>query len=828
MARRKKIIAIMFTSLANYKKLVKNDSKLALELLNEHDKILSKIIKEFFGNIIKHITESIFIEFPSATDATNCALKIQSDLELLNRSNPKDFQIVVSCGIHMAEVYEKDGDLFGDGINLAARIKSLTTRDEILTTQAVYNSIRSEKNIFVRDIGRVVLKNIDDPERVFKIYSTKSRLELETHDLIIQGMKSRGIIFYDYQSQSQDHIDICMHYIQNLGDKESEFLCYGITDDINKALGQINGLQTQSITKIIKLKELSDLNDLIEKYDVDYILNGSFMKIGNQIRLSVSMNNISNGTELWTDTWECKDKDLPDIKNKILIKILDSIGIKIPKAIKSKSTKHAIMPEAYELHTKGKFALINATNNTDLEIARSLFKKAYEFQESYIVARVDYARVSYQLREYEQAMKILEDAEAHAKKDNDLRGLVDVHKVFGIIYKSLGKYMQAIDSLSEALRIVVGDNGAYDKSEQNIQEGDVLSTLGQCYTQTSNYNKGISALKRSIKLGRAENKITSILVPLSNLGITYKRIGDYAKAIALQKETIQILKENNLKLYLGRTIMNYANLLYYIGKVDEAEKKYLEAIEFCVAFNSLPDLGLIYRHLGLVELNKSNPNSAIKYFLKANKTHKEAKHQIAIEPTTMFLAQAYLQNEDLENASKHIQQAIILTNRRRHSDQDGHWSEYYTLPPRCVEALINCHINNELILNQNNLNQLLDEIIHLHQDKHTSRELWWLAKGYFILNNLDKAHQCQKLAQDNIYKKAERIRDKAIRKDYLKLPPLHKEIFMKLTTDNIIAKEQKEEENKIDHIFKFCPSCGFNNDNSFKFCPGCGGTLVKS
>jgi len=538
------------------------------------------------------------------------------------------------------------------------------------------------------------------------------------------------------------------------------------------------------------------------------------------------MHNTSSGQELWKDKWESEDKQLSAVQNKILTKILDSIGIEIPKSMKSKSTKHDINPEAYAFFTKGKFTFINAKNNTDLEIARSLFKKAFESQESYVVAKVQYARVSYQLREYKKAIKILEDAEVEAKKINDLKGMVDIYKNKGLINKSLGKYEEAIVASSEGLRIVVSDdNDIWTQSEKNLQESVILSNLGQCYTQTTNYNKAISVLKRSIKLFRIENKIERILVPLSNLGLTYKRIGDYAKAIDLQEETIKILKENNMKLYLGRTIMNYANLLYYIGKVEEAEKKYLEAIDLCEAFNSLPDLGLIYRHLGLVELNKNNPNSAITYLLKANITHKEAKHPIAIESTTTFLAQAYLQNKDLKNASKYIKQAIILTNRRKHADTQNNWSEYWTLPARCVDALINCHLDIKSISNQSNLDQLFNEISTLHKDKHKSRELWWLAKGYFTINNLDKAYKCQKLAQDDIYKKAERIRDKGVRQDYLTLPHLHKEIFMKLTKEKVIEKKETEEANKINNVFKFCPSCGFNNDNIFKFCPSCGGSL---
>ena len=169
------------------------------------------------------------------------------------------------------------------------------------------------------------------------MYSSKSRFKSETLDIVIQSMKSRGIIFFDHQSTAQEHIDICMHYIQNLGDKDSEFLCYGITDDINKALTKIDGLQTPSIKTIVNSKEISDLDDLIKKYDVDYIIRGDFMKISNQMRLSISMHNTSSGKELWLEKWECQDQGLQDIQNKILIKVLDSIGIEAPKTIKLKS-----------------------------------------------------------------------------------------------------------------------------------------------------------------------------------------------------------------------------------------------------------------------------------------------------------------------------------------------------------------------------------------------------------------------------------------------------------------------------------------------------------
>ena len=117
----------------------------------------------------------------------------------------------------MAEVYEEGGDLFGDGINLAARIKSVAYSNEILTTQAIYNSIRSEKNIFIRDIGRVVLKNIQDPERIFKIYINKVQYNNETLDIVIPNMKSRGVQFFDYKDKQSSNLSVGMHYVLNLG-----------------------------------------------------------------------------------------------------------------------------------------------------------------------------------------------------------------------------------------------------------------------------------------------------------------------------------------------------------------------------------------------------------------------------------------------------------------------------------------------------------------------------------------------------------------------------------------------------------------------------------
>ena len=825
MAQRKKIVAIMFTSLIKYPDLVKKDKKLALEILNEHDALLEKVIHEYYGNIIKHINESIFIEFPSATDATNCALEIQNKLKTFNDGSPKDFQINVGIGIHMSEVYEEDGDLFGDGVNLAARIKSLASETEILTTQAVYNSIRSEKNIYIKDIGRVALKNIHDPERIFKVYNNKIQFDSESLDALINNMKNRGINFFDYKKAKGQNIKIAMHYINNLGSKDDEFFCFGITDSINIELNKIKNIATPPTANILKFKDIEDPSSIGNELNVDYILQGSLMKMDKQFRLSINMTNTINSNELWSEQWEGTTDNLSQIKNEILVKILDEVGAEIPDELQQASTKkQEVNADAYELLMKGKYAFLNAKNATDLDIAAALFKQSFESQPSYITARNYYAMIIFRLKKHELAINSLEEAENIGKQNKDDMGLCQIYNTFGSIYKQMGKYSKAINYLKEGLRLATN-------IEELTQEATLLNTLGQCYTQMSNPEKAIDYLKRSIKIKRQQDRPIELANSLGNLALVYRRIGDYAKAISLWEESIEITQTNNIQYQLGRSIMNYANLLYYIGRTDRAHQKYLEALELCQQFNNFAEVGIIYRHLGLIELNNTNPEQAIKYLLKANKTHQDTKHQIAMDATTLFLAQAYLQNDDLDNASKYINQAVMLTNRRRHADKTQSFDEYYTLPSRCVQALINAKSND---YNKDDFDNILKEIKTLHQDKHKGRELWWLSQAYYLIKDYKSSQECQKLAQEELYRKAERIRDKKIRQDYLQLPPLHKEIFMKI--EDVLSNDKIDKSTLDDNatnteennLYKFCPGCGFNNEKLFKFCPSCGAALLSN
>ena len=229
---KKKLAAVMFCKFVDYDKYVQNDKKLAIKILSDYDSVITKNVKKFSGRLIKNINETVFAEFPSSTDAVRCAISIHYNFKKENSQNPDTYQIHGKIGIHMGEVYEKDGDLFGDGVNLAARIQPIAETDGTVCTQSVYNAIRSDNTIFLRDMGRIALKNIQDPERVFKIYKDKNEFNKETASELTEKLIEAGVDLFDRKSGKESVTPIAVSYIKNLGSSEDDFFCYGITEDL--------------------------------------------------------------------------------------------------------------------------------------------------------------------------------------------------------------------------------------------------------------------------------------------------------------------------------------------------------------------------------------------------------------------------------------------------------------------------------------------------------------------------------------------------------------------------------------------------------------------
>jgi len=188
--QRRKLAAIMFTDIYGYSRLMSQDEQRAIAMLAEHDRLTEGVIHSFEGRILKRMGDAIFADFNSSVDALRCAIKIQEELRAYNQGKKENERILIRIGLHEGDVIVMGDDLFGEGVNVAARLEPLADPGGICVSEALYQSVRNSTPIEAIRVGQVELKNILQRYTIYKIPSpyppvprpeTKHPLPAEAH-----------------------------------------------------------------------------------------------------------------------------------------------------------------------------------------------------------------------------------------------------------------------------------------------------------------------------------------------------------------------------------------------------------------------------------------------------------------------------------------------------------------------------------------------------------------------------------------------------------------------------------------------------------------------
>ena len=828
---KKKLAAVMFCKFVDYDKYVQNDKKLAIKILSDYDSVITKNVKKFSGRLIKNINETVFAEFPSSTDAVRCAISIHYNFKKENSQNPDTYQIHGKIGIHMGEVYEKKGDLFGDGVNLAARIQPIAETDGTVCTQSVYNAIRSDNTIFLRDMGRIALKNIQDPERVFKIYKDKNEFNKETASELTEKLIEAGVDLFDRKSGKESVTPIAVSYIKNLGSSEDDFFCYGITEDLILDISKAKRMRVPKINEVIKFKDSTlDSYSIGKELNVDFLIEGNIMKVGDKFKLSMHFSNIKNSSLIWDKSWEGKANNIQSIRSEIAIKVLESIGLDIPQSLLDNLDKEdKISPEAYELFIKAKYTNFKARSTTDREISQDLFKKAIKIEPNYVEARYNYAMTMFQNNQYERAVDILDDAMLIAKKERDNSGMAGINNCYGIIYARWAKYNNALNYFEKALELRA-------KEDNLDEESKLLQNIGLVHSQNVQLEKALDYYNRALDIKRELDDKRGIATTLYNTSLVYRRIGDFYKAINYSIEAIDIFQELNVKMY-DSILKTYLGMYrVFMGQYENAEKDIREALDICQNMNDVNSLGMCHRALGIMYLDQKKWNKSQYHFKTAMSNHKKAEHRSAYEGTIVFLATAYYYEGQYDKAKEFIDKAVLITSRRKDVS-------FYDTTSRAVQMLVKSKMN---LCKESDIDKLAKEIIDSSSERENNRECLYISQTYLNVGNQKKADKFQKLCKSGLLKSAEKISDDNYRSDYLSTY-MHKQML----NDKAVPYNTEQEVKKskplkvvaktnptLDYnssicpqygtYFNFCPNCSYNNTkNDFKFCPDCGTSLTK-
>jgi TolB-like protein/class 3 adenylate cyclase len=380
----RRLAAIMAVDVVGYSRLMGIDEEGTLAGLKAIRRELSDPkIAEHRGRIVKTIGDGLLVEFASVVDAVRCAVEVQQEMAGRNADVPVDKRIVFRFGIHQGDIIIDDGDIFGDGVNLAARLEGLAKPGGICVSRVVRDEIRDKLDFAFDDMGEQNLKNITRPMRVFAVnIGTRTSRPTEA------GTRAIGPMTEPAPPALPDKPSIAVLPFQNMsGDPEQEYFADGMVEEIITALSRIGWLFVIARNSSFTYKgKAVDIKQVGRELGVRYALEGSVRKAANRARITAQLIDAMNGVHLWANRFEGSLEDIFDLQDQVAASVVGTIAPRLEQAeIVRAKRKPTESLDAYDYYLRGIAALhaLFAGSRESVEEALQLFYRAIELDREF-------------------------------------------------------------------------------------------------------------------------------------------------------------------------------------------------------------------------------------------------------------------------------------------------------------------------------------------------------------------------------------------------------------------------------------------------------------
>ena len=385
-----KLAAIVFTDIVGYTSITQENEQKAWQLVQKHEKAIESITKEYGGEVLNYYGDGSLSTFPSVTDAIEAAGRVQEKMQ----EEPK---VPLRIGIHLGEIYFKDGKFLGDGINIASRIQSEAEEGQIYISEAIYQTAKNKPNFTFEEVGISQLKNVDRPVKIHRVQVSqflgassvkKSKKRHWIYWLAAIVIIAGATFFVGQQSSTSStrsaeqipSILILPFEDQNPEDEESLF-GLGIADEVRSKLSGIQQLDVKSRSSAMFLKDKNwTAKDIADKFDVQYILEGSTRQNQNRINLNLSLINAELDKVIQPIEYQTSlNQDFIVIQNELAQIIISLIKIKLlPEEEKNLARVETENLAAYKYYLMGKYFMGQSSMSESLTKAEQYFKKAIQ------------------------------------------------------------------------------------------------------------------------------------------------------------------------------------------------------------------------------------------------------------------------------------------------------------------------------------------------------------------------------------------------------------------------------------------------------------------
>jgi TolB-like protein len=380
MAETRKLAAILAADVVGYSRLAGSDEDRTLARLRGlRSDLIDPAIAAHHGRTVKRTGDGVLIEFRSVVDAVRCAIEMQNGMVERNAGLPPERRIEFRVGIHLGDVVEEsDGDLMGDGVNIAARLEGMAKPGAICLSEDAYRQVKSRLDLAVSDLGATQLRNIAEPVRVYS-------LEVGRPAQVTQPVAS-----------TPPRLSIVVLPFANLsGDPEQEYFVDGVTESLTTDLSRISGsfVIARNSAFTYKRKHI-DVKQIGRELNVRYVLEGSVQRGGNRMRMNVQLIDAETGNHLWAERFDKPLTDLLDMQDEIVARLARQLNTELATA-EARRAERAALPDSMDLYFQGQASANKGSNPENMAQARRFYERALALDPNNIEALVGIAQIDF-------------------------------------------------------------------------------------------------------------------------------------------------------------------------------------------------------------------------------------------------------------------------------------------------------------------------------------------------------------------------------------------------------------------------------------------------
>jgi len=542
---KRKLRAILSADVQGYSRLMGDDEVATVKTITEYRKTLTSLVNQYHGRVVDSPGDNVLSEFGSVVDAVQCAVEIQNILKAKNEDLPENRRMIFRIGVNLGDVIQEGDRIYGDGVNIAARIESLADGGGICISGTAYDQIENKLALGYNFVGEHSVKNIAKPVRVYKVPMEpgdvgKKRAPKQGKKLaivvlallILTGVAAAIWNFYPGPATAPGKPSIAVLPFDNLsGDPKQEYFSDGITEQIISGLAKAPRLfviaRNSSFTykgKPVKIQQVA------RELGVRYVLEGSVQKLGNRVRITAQLIEAKTGKHIWSEHYDRDIKDIFALQDDITMKIMAAVQVKLTygeaASIASKGTDNR---QAYDKFLKA-IKLVQNFKSEEMHQARKELDEVIALDPGWSMPYAVQAWthiIDVWMRWSTSPFQSIQKAEELAQKAVSLDA----------------KNAMAYAGLCDVYLMKRQHEKAVAEGKRAIELGPNLSiaylTLGYALNFAGRPDEAISFLETAIRLDPLPDA-----KPYVQLGIAYRDLGQYDKGITACKKGISISPDN--------------------------------------------------------------------------------------------------------------------------------------------------------------------------------------------------------------------------------------------------------------------------------------------